>query len=52
VRHGYAAIDTQTLDLEEHRIVSRIGRVTPEYASGRDHPHRHAATLHRVNLHG
>src|SRR5215217_4862044 len=48
--HRYAAIDTKTFHLEEHRIVSGIGSITPKHTARRNHPDRHATTLHRVNL--
>ena len=49
--HRDAAIDAESFDLEEHRIVSWIGRVAAEHAARRDHPHGRAASLHRMNLH-
>src|SRR5215213_2205439 len=52
VRHRDAAIDTQAFDLEEHRIVCGIWSVTTKHTARRDHPDRHATTLHRVDLHG
>jgi hypothetical protein len=52
MRHRDAAIDTQTFNLKEHRIVRRIGSVAAKHSAGCDHAHRHATTLHRVNLHG
>src|SRR5690242_7146923 len=52
MRHRDAAIHAESLDLVEHRIVRRVGRVATKNTSGRDHANRHAATLHRMNLHG
>ena len=42
VRHRDAAIDTQSFDLEKHRIVRGIGSIATKYATGRDHSDRHA----------
>src|ERR1041385_6344767 len=50
--HRDTTIDAQSFNLEEHRIVRGIRSVAPKHATGRDHPDRHATTLHRVNLHG
>src|SRR5262249_27430388 len=52
VCQGYASVDTQTFNLEEHRVVSRIRSVAPKHTAGRDHPDGHAPTLHCVDLHG
>src|SRR5437868_2356438 len=52
MRHRDSAIDAQTLDLKEHRVVGWIRRVATKYSAGRDHSHRRTATLHRMNLHG
>src|ERR1051325_1243916 len=52
VRHRDAAVDTETLDLKEHRVVRRIGSIATKHAPRRDHAHRNTATLHRVNLDG
>src|SRR5262249_55271551 len=52
MRHRDAAVNAQSFNLEEHRIVRRIRRVAPKHTAGCDHPNRHATTLHRVNLHG
>src|SRR6185369_2045783 len=52
VRHRDTAIDAQSFDLKEHRIVRGIGSIATKYTAGRDHPNRRAATLHRMNLDG
>src|SRR6185503_14912987 len=46
------SIDTQTFNLKEHRIVSRIGSVASKHSSGRNHSNQDAAPLHRVYLDG
>src|SRR5262245_25971824 len=51
MRHRDAAIDAQPFDLIEHWIVCRVGRVAAKDSARRNHPHRRAASLHRVNLH-
>src|SRR3977135_3269926 len=50
VRHSDSTIDTQALNLEEHRVVRWIGRIATEDTAGRDHAHGRAASLHRVDL--
>src|SRR5262245_53439421 len=52
VRHGDSSIHAQSFDLIEHWIVCWVGSVAAENSSRRDHAHRRAAALHRVNLHG
>src|SRR5437763_11329270 len=52
VSHVRAALDEQALQLEEHRVVRRVGRVASEDPTGRDDAERRTPTLHRVNLHG
>ena len=51
VRHRDAAVDAQSFDLKEHRIVRGIGSIATKYTSGRDHSDGRAATLHCMNLH-
>src|SRR5690349_711218 len=46
MRHRDAAVDAQSFNLEEHRIVRRIRSVAPKHTTGRDHPDRHATSLH------
>src|SRR5262249_7000520 len=50
--HRYVAIDVESLELEEHRIVGLVGSVAAEDAAGRDDSERRASPLHRANLHG
>src|SRR6185369_5256298 len=52
VRHRDAAVDTQSFDLKEHRIVRRIRSVASKYSSRCNHSNRNAAALHCVYLHG
>src|SRR5882724_8194133 len=50
--HGDATIDAQPFDLKEHWVVCRIRRVATKDPARRNHAHRRATALHRVNLHG
>src|ERR1043165_9521082 len=50
MRHGNAAIDAQTFNLKKHRIVRRIGSISSENTTRRNHSHRHTTTLHCVDL--
>src|ERR1041385_2781031 len=52
VRHRDAAIPTEPLDLEEHRVVRRIRSIATKHTPRRDHAHRNTPTLHCVNLDG
>src|SRR5919106_6982903 len=52
MRHRDATVNTQSLDLEEHRIVRRIGSIATKHTARRDHAHWNTATLHRMNLYG
>src|SRR5262249_37415647 len=52
VSHRDSAIDIEPFELEEHRIVSRIGRVPAEHSSRRHDPERRFASLHRMYLDG
>src|SRR5882724_8864368 len=50
--HGDAAVDAQPFYLKEHWVVCRIRRVATKDPARRNHAHRCATALHRVNLHG
>src|SRR5438309_521456 len=51
MRHGDSPVDAQSLNLKEHRIVSRVRRVTTKNPARRDHANRRTTALHGVYLH-
>src|SRR5947207_8305012 len=48
--HRDAAIDAQAFDLIEHGVVRWVRRIATKHAAWRNHAHRSATPLHRVNL--
>src|SRR5205085_7909785 len=50
MRHRNSAIDAQAFHLKEHGIVRRIGSISAKDSARRNHAHRRATALHRVNL--
>src|SRR5712691_6554172 len=49
--HGDSPVDAQSLNLKEHRIVSRVRRVTTKNPARRDHANWRTTSLHGVYLH-